>query len=71
VTIAKGRDSPRADLGTSFPKWAFENVPAALSDIHGRLLRSTAEQRDAKISFGAVEFGYQTLDKLARHLGGG
>jgi uncharacterized protein YndB with AHSA1/START domain len=34
-----------------------------------RQLHPTAEQRDAGIGFGAVEFGYQTLDKLARHLG--
>jgi uncharacterized protein YndB with AHSA1/START domain len=34
-----------------------------------RQLHPTAEQRDAGIAFGAVEFGYQTLDKLARHLG--
>ena len=36
-----------------------------------RQLHPTAEQRDATIGFGAVEFGYQTLDKLARHVGGG
>ncbi len=35
-----------------------------------RQLHPTAEQRDATIGFGAVEYGYQTLDKLARHLGG-
>jgi len=34
-----------------------------------RQLHPTAAQRDAGIGFGAVEFGYQTLDKLARHLG--
>lgn len=34
-----------------------------------RQLHPTKEQRDAGIGFGAVEFGYQTLDKLARHLG--
>jgi uncharacterized protein YndB with AHSA1/START domain len=33
-----------------------------------RQLHPTRAQRDAKISFGAVEFGYQTLDKLANHL---
>jgi uncharacterized protein YndB with AHSA1/START domain len=33
-----------------------------------RQLHPTAEQRDAGIGFGAVEYGYQTLDKLARHL---
>jgi uncharacterized protein YndB with AHSA1/START domain len=33
-----------------------------------RQLHPTREQRDAGIGFGAVEFGYQTLGKLARHL---
>ena len=36
-----------------------------------RQLHPTAERREEVIGFGAVEFGYQTLDKLARHLGGG
>jgi uncharacterized protein YndB with AHSA1/START domain len=36
-----------------------------------RQLHPTKEQRDAGIGFGAVEYGYQTLDKLARHLGVG
>ena len=35
-----------------------------------RQLHPTPELRDAKIGFGAVEYGYQTLDKLVRHLGG-
>jgi uncharacterized protein YndB with AHSA1/START domain len=34
-----------------------------------RQLHPTKEQRDATIGCGAVEFGYQTLGKLARHLG--
>lgn len=34
-----------------------------------RQLHPTKEQRDAGIGFGAVEYGYQTLDKLARFLG--
>lgn len=33
-----------------------------------RQLHPTSAQRDAGISFGAVELGYQTLDKLALHL---
>src|SRR5215470_17814237 len=33
-----------------------------------RQLHPTKAQRDAAIGFGAVEFGYQTLDKLARHV---
>ena len=36
-----------------------------------RQLHPTKEQRDAGIGFGAVEYGYQTLDKLAQHLGVG
>ncbi|MEW5684023.1 MAG: SRPBCC family protein [Pseudomonadota bacterium] len=34
-----------------------------------RQLHPTREQRDAGIGFGAVEYGYQTLGKLARHVG--
>jgi uncharacterized protein YndB with AHSA1/START domain len=34
-----------------------------------RQLHPTVEQRDAGISFGAVELGLQTMHKLARHLG--
>ena len=33
-----------------------------------RQLHPTKAQRDRTIGFGAVEFGYQTLDKLARHV---
>ncbi len=34
-----------------------------------RQLHPTVEQRDAKVGFGAVELGLQTMQKLARHLG--
>jgi uncharacterized protein YndB with AHSA1/START domain len=34
-----------------------------------RQLLPTKEERDGAIGFGAVELGYQTLGKLARHLG--
>ena len=34
-----------------------------------RQLHPTAEQRAAKLGFGAVELGLQTLQKLAHHLG--
>ena len=34
-----------------------------------RQLHPSAERRNVVINFGAVEYGYQTLDKLARHLG--
>jgi uncharacterized protein YndB with AHSA1/START domain len=33
-----------------------------------RQLHPTKTRRAAAIGFGAVEFGYQTLDKLARHV---
>ncbi len=33
-----------------------------------RQLHPTKQQRDATIGFGAVEFGYQTLEKLAQHV---
>jgi len=33
-----------------------------------RQLHPTKAQRDGGIGFGAVELGYQTLDKLAEHL---
>ena len=35
-----------------------------------RQLHPTRARRDAGIAFGAVEFGYQTLEKLARHVAG-
>ncbi len=33
-----------------------------------RQLHPSKEQRDATIGFGAVELGYQTMDKLARYV---
>lgn len=33
-----------------------------------RQLHASKARRDGAIGFGAVEFGYQTLDKLARHV---
>jgi uncharacterized protein YndB with AHSA1/START domain len=36
-----------------------------------RQLHPTKAQRDAGIGFGAVEYGYQTLDKLAAHVEAG
>jgi uncharacterized protein YndB with AHSA1/START domain len=34
-----------------------------------RQLHHSAQRRNAVLGFGAVEYGYQTLDKLARHVG--
>jgi uncharacterized protein YndB with AHSA1/START domain len=36
-----------------------------------RQLHPTVEQRNAKLGFGAVELGLQTMQKLARHLAAG
>jgi len=43
-------------------------LPHGKTVITLRQLHPTKAQRDAGIGFGAVEFGYQTLDKLARHV---
>lgn len=49
----------------------FEGQSNGKTVLTMRQLHPTAAQRDAGIGFGAVELGYQTLDKLARHLGAG
>jgi len=45
----------------------FDQQSDGKTVITMRQLHPTKAQRDAGIGFGAVEFGYQTLDKLARH----
>jgi uncharacterized protein YndB with AHSA1/START domain len=45
----------------------FDEQSDGKTVITMRQLHPTKTQRDATIGFGAVEFGYQTLDKLARH----
>ena len=46
----------------------FEEQSDGKTVITLRQLHPTKAQRDAGIGFGAVEYGYQTLDKLARHV---
>ncbi|TAL03807.1 MAG: ATPase [Rhodospirillaceae bacterium] len=46
----------------------FEEQSDGKTVLTMRQLHPTVEQRNAGIGFGAVEFGYQTLDKLANHL---
>lgn len=49
-------------------------VTATFTDLGGRteltsrMLLATAEDRAVKVKFGAVELGYQTLDRFAEHL---
>jgi len=55
-------------------KYVYTSEPIAFEESDGktvvtlRQLHPTKAQRDAGIGFGAVEFGYQTLDKLAQHV---
>jgi uncharacterized protein YndB with AHSA1/START domain len=41
---------------------------AGKTKITMRMRFNTAEQREATVSFGAIELGYQTLEKLANYL---
>lgn len=46
----------------------FDEQSDGKTVITMRQLHPTKSQRDAGIGFGAVEYGYQTLEKLARHV---
>jgi hypothetical protein len=46
----------------------FDEQSDGKTVITPRQLHPTKAQRDATIGFGAVEYGYQTLEKLARHV---
>jgi uncharacterized protein YndB with AHSA1/START domain len=46
----------------------FEEQSDKKTVVMMRQLLPTKALRDAKLGFGAVELGYQTLDKLAEHL---
>jgi uncharacterized protein YndB with AHSA1/START domain len=47
---------------------AFDEQGDKKTVVTMRQLHPTKARRDAVIGFGAVEYGYQTLDKLAEHL---
>ena len=38
------------------------------TELTSRMLLATAEQREQVVGFGAIELGYQTLDRFAEHL---
>ncbi len=57
-----------SDPGTFRTTLTFDEQSDGKTVITLRQLHPTKAQRDAGIGFGAVEFGYQTLDKLARHV---
>ena len=48
----------------------FDEQSDGKTVVNLRQLHPTVEQRKTTIGFGAVEFGYQTLDKLAKHVEG-
>ena len=60
----KDEDPARFHVTVTFDAQSYGKTVLTMRQLH-----PTKEQRDAKIGFGAVEFGYQTLGKLARHLG--
>jgi len=57
------------DPGRFFFTVTFEAQSDGKTVLTMRQLHPTKEQHDATIGFGAVEYGYQTLGKLARFLG--
>jgi len=60
----KDDDPARFHVTVTFDAQADGRTVLTLRQLH-----PTKAQRDAGIGFGAVELGYQTLGKLARHLG--
>ena len=67
IEVDHGVDSPD-DPGRFRTTITFDEQSDGKTVITLRQLHPTKAQRDAGIGFGAVEYGYQTLDKLARHV---
>ena len=60
----KDNDPRRFHVIVTFDAQSDGNTVLTMRQLH-----PTKEQREATIGFGAVEYGYQTLGKLARYLG--
>jgi uncharacterized protein YndB with AHSA1/START domain len=56
-------DPNRFRVTLTFDEQANKKTVVTLRQLH-----PTKARRDAVIAFGAVEYGFQTLDKLAEHL---
>lgn len=67
IEIDHGADKDN-DPGIFRTTITFDAQSGGRTVITLRQLHPTKAQRDAKIGFGAVEFGYQTLDKLAQYV---
>ncbi len=59
------------DPGVFRTTLTFDEQSDGKTVITLRQLHPTKAQRDAGIGFGAVEYGYQTLDKLAQYVESG
>lgn len=68
IEIEHGSDKDE-DPGRFHVTITFDAQSDGKTVLTMRQLHPTKEQRDAGIGFGAVEYGYQTLAKLARHVG--
>ena len=66
IEIDHGTDDPD-DPGRFRTTITFDEQSDGKTVITLRQLHPTKARRDAVIGFGAVEYGYQTLEKLARH----
>ena len=67
IEIDHGADKDN-DPGIFRTTITFDEQSDGKTVITLRQLHPTKAQRDAGIGFGAVEFGYQTLEKLAQHV---
>lgn len=69
LVFEHGKDSDD-DPGRFRTTITFDEQSNGKTVLTLRQLHPTKEQRDRGIAFGAVELGFQTLDKLAAHLQG-
>ena len=67
IEIDHGADKDN-DPGVFRTTITFDEQSDGKTVITLRQLHPTKAQREATIGFGAVEFGYQTLEKLAQHV---
>jgi uncharacterized protein YndB with AHSA1/START domain len=67
IEIDHGADKDN-DPGMFRSTITFDEQSDGKTVITLRQLHPTKAQREAVIGFGAVEFGYQTLEKLAQHV---
>jgi uncharacterized protein YndB with AHSA1/START domain len=68
IEIDHGADNPD-DPGRFRTTITFDEQSDGKTVVTLRQLHPTKAQRDATIGFGAVEYGYQTIDKLADYVG--